>query len=108
MVINVVKAFLKDIARRVCVDLGASQRVDCSEHSHSFFPLFSYLWNLLPYEAELIFHSAWPLPWSHLQCQLGNAALPPALHPAGPVTCKSLLREEALNVGSFISKGEPC
>lgn len=37
MGINVVKAFLKDLARSVCVDLGASQRVDCNEQSHPFF-----------------------------------------------------------------------
>lgn len=47
--------------RRMCVDLGAFQGVCCNEHFHSFSPLFLYLWNLLPYEAELIVWSVWLL-----------------------------------------------
>lgn len=51
---------------RTCVDLGTAQRVHCTEHFYSFSSRFLYLWDLLPYEAELIFHCALALPFGHI------------------------------------------
>ena len=79
------------MAGGICVDWGRPKGYTAMNIFYSFSSLFLCLWNLSPYETELIFHSSWTLPLdpSSVQAKKCSTTTPtPLPHPT--IACRTL------------------